>query len=143
MTEPLILTMLRAKQADVEQHIDGLNARLANARRDLLHLAATIKLFDPAAADDTPALGYHGSTKALKRSELFDRCKTALTASSEPLSTRELAQHVITAEGWDYEDRDLRLTVAHRIGCMMGRFERRHVVLNAGTKSGATLWRLS
>ncbi len=47
MTEPLILTMLRAKQADVEQHIDGLNAGLANSRRDLLHLAATIKLSIP------------------------------------------------------------------------------------------------
>jgi len=86
MTELLILTMLRAKQADVEQYIDGLNARLANARRDLLHLAATIKLFDPAVTDGTPALGYHGSTKALKRSELFDRCKTALTASSPSYS---------------------------------------------------------
>jgi len=73
---------------------------------------------------------------------LFDRCKTALTASSEPPSTRELAQHIITAEGWDYEDGGLRLTVAHRIGCMMGRFERRYVVLSAGTKSGAMLWRL-
>lgn len=41
MSEPLILTMLRSKQAEIEQHIDGLNARLANARADLLHLTAT------------------------------------------------------------------------------------------------------
>ncbi len=142
MTEPLIISQLRAKQTEVEQHIDGLLARLANARADLLHLTATIKLFDPTMTEGKPALGYHGSTRALKRSELFDRCKAALAASPEPLSTRELAQHVITAEGWDYEDRDLRLTVSHRIGCMMGRFERRGVVQGVGKKDAATLWRL-
>ncbi len=143
MSEPLILTMLRSKKTEIEQHIDGLNARLANARADHLHLTATARLFDPSPADDKPALSYHGSTRALKRPELFDRCKTAMAASSEPLSTRELAQAVIAAQGWDYEDRDLRLTVAHRIGCMMGRYERRGLVHGVGKKDAATLWKLA
>ena len=66
-----------------------------------------------------------------------------MAASSEPLSTRELAQAVIAAQGWDYEDRDLRLTVAHRIGCMMGRYERRALVHGVGKKDAATLWKLA
>lgn len=79
----------------------------------------------------------------MKRSELFHRCKAALAASAEPLSTRERAQAVIVAEGWDYEDHDLRLTVSHRIGCMMGRNERRGLVQGVGRKDAATLWRLA
>jgi uncharacterized coiled-coil protein SlyX len=94
MTEPLILTTLRSKQAELEKHIDGLNARLTDARADLIHLAATLRIFDPSAADDRPATAYQGATKFIRRPELFAHCKTALGASHEALSTRELARAV-------------------------------------------------
>ena len=40
----------------------------------------------------------------MRRSDLFALCKAALEASPEPLCTRYLARHVITAEGWDGDD---------------------------------------
>ena len=145
MTEPLILTTLRSKQAEIEKHIDGLNARLTDARADLIHLAATIRLFDLSATNDKPATAYHGTVKALRRSgsDLFVRCKAALEASQEALSTRELARHVISAEGWDAEDRRLRITVAHRVATMTTRYERRGLVRNEGLREGVTLWRMA
>ena len=142
MTQPLILSQLRAKQAEVEASIDTMTARIAEARSDLIHLAATMRLFDPNASDK-PAGVYHSATKALRRSEMFALCRAAMEAAAEPLDTRQLARHVVEAEGWDVEDRRLRLTVAHKVGLMMGRMERRRLVERVGERNRATVWRLA
>ena len=141
MTQPLIVTQLRAKQAEVEASIESMTARIAEARHDLIHLAATLRLFDPD-ADDKPATVYHGATKALNRSAMLALCRAALEASPDPLCTRQLARHIVQAEGWDVEDRRLRLTVAHKVGLMLARFEKRGVVAKAGVRNRATVWRL-
>ncbi len=142
MADPQVLTTLRSKRVEIEKVIEGLTARLADARADLLHVAAVIRIFDPKSDDDKPATAYQGATKAMPRVKLFAHCKVALQASAEPLCTRELARYVITSEGWDIEDRRLRLTIAHKVGGMMSRYERRGVVLNVGSRDKATLWRL-
>lgn len=142
MSEPLILSQLRAKQAEVEAQIESLTARIAEAKSDLIHLAATMRLFDPAACD-RPATVYHCATKALRRTEMFALCRAAMEASEEPLDTRQLARHVVEAEGWDVEDRRLRLTVAHKVGLMMGRMERRRLVERVGERDRATVWRVT
>ena len=125
MNQPLIVSQLRAKASEIEAHIESLSGRLANARSDLIHVMATIRMFDPSPEDETPTVSYHSSARALSRAELFDRCKTVMKAAPEPLSTRELAQSVVSAEGCDRDDRELHLTTAHRIGNMMIRFQRR------------------
>ncbi len=51
MITPLIVTQLRAKQTEIEAQIVSLTTSLADARSDLIHVAATITLFDPRAAD--------------------------------------------------------------------------------------------
>ena len=143
MNTPLIVTQLLFKKGEIEAQIEDLNARLAEARADLLHVIAVVKLYDSLAGVDRPATAYHGATKAMRRADLFDLCKAALEASADPLCTRQLARHVITAEGWDTDDRRLRLAVAHKVGSMMARFERRGIVQNAGQRQRATLWRLA
>lgn len=141
MSTPLIVTQLLLKRAEIEAQIESLNARLAQAKADLLHVSATVALFDPTAITG-PATAYHGVTKALKRSDLFDLCKAALEASADPLCTRQLTRHVITAEGWDADDQRLKLSVAHKVGAMMARFERRGIVRKVGERQRAGLWRL-
>lgn len=142
MTDPLIVTQLLLKKAEIEAQIESLSARLTQARADLLHVGAVVKLFDPSAVNGS-ATAYHGVTKAMKRSDLFDLCKAALEASSEPLCSRQLAQHVITAEGWDAEDDRLRLSVVHKVGTLMTRFAQRGLVQKVGERQRAGLWRLS
>ena len=115
MTQPLIPSQLRSKQAEIEAQIASLNDHLAEATADLVHIAATIRLFDPTAAD-RPATVYRDATKAMQRSDFFALCKAALEALPEPLCTRQLALHVITAEGWDTDDTRLRIAIAHKLG---------------------------
>ena len=142
MSDPLIVTQLRAKQAEIEAQIKSLEDRIGQARADLLHVAATVRLFDPTAID-RPATVYHGATKAMCRSDVFALCKAALEASTEPLDTRQLARHVITAEGWDEDDARLRLAIAHKVGAAMGRCVRRGMAQKVGERDRAALWRLS
>ena len=143
MSTPQIVTQLLLKRAEIEAQIDDLNARLIEARADLLHVVAVVRLYDPYPIEGRPATAYHGATKAMKRSDLFALCKAALEASAEPLDTRQLARHVITAEGWDRDDRRLHRTIAHKVGAMLGRFERRGIVRKVGSRQRATLWRLA
>lgn len=98
MSTPQIVTQLLLKKAEIEAQIDSLNDRLAQAKADLFHVVGTVRLFDPSAVD-RPATAYQGVSKAMNRSDLFALCKAALEASPEPLDTRQLARHAITAEG--------------------------------------------
>ncbi len=138
-----IVIQLLLKRAEIEAQIDSLNDRLSEARADLLHVVAVVRLYDPAAAEGRPAGAYHGATKATKRSDPFTLCKAALESPAEPLDTRQIARHVITAEGWDTDDRRLAIAIGHKVGAMMGRLEARGAVRKAGTRDRAALWRLS
>ena len=141
MSQSLVITQLLLKKAEVEAQIVSLTDRLADAKADLFHVVAAVRLFDPSLVDK-PATVYHGVTKSMRRSDLFDVCRAALEASSEPLDTRQLARAVITAEGWDTDDHRLRLAMAHKVGSMLARFERRGIVRKAGSRQRATLWRM-
>lgn len=141
MSTPVIVTQLLLKRAEIEAQIKSLEDRLGQARADLLHVAATVRLFDPTAID-RPATVYHGATKVMRRSDVFALCKAALEASPEPLCTRQLARHVITAEGWDSDDARLRLAIAHKVGAAMKRMSLRGAVRKVGERQRATVWRL-
>ena len=141
MTQPLIVSQLRSKQAEVEAEIQRLEARIAEARASVIHIASVIRLFDPKAPDAQPR-AYQAVSKAMKRSRLLDLCEAALRASPEPLDTRQLGQYVVATEGWNAEDRTLRIIVSHRIGLMLAKCERRGMVQRAGERDRATIWRL-
>ena len=142
MPDPLVLITLSTERAEIKPYMEAVTARLSDARSDLLHVAAVMAMFDPQAVPDRPAKAYNGVMCAMRRSDLFNRCKAVLEASSDPLTTRELAAHAIAAEGWDTQDRSLRITVAHRATTHLGRLSRRGVVAKAGELGGVTLWRL-
>ncbi len=141
MSTPQVVTTLLLKKAEVEAQIASLSDRLADARTDLFHIVAAVRLFDPTLVD-RPATAYHGVTRAMKRRDLFALCRAALEASPEPLNTRQLARHVITSEGWDEDDKRLKIAIAHKVGAALGRMALRRLVSKAGMKGGATLWRL-
>ena len=141
MSTTTIVTQLLLKKAEVEAQIDSLNGRLAEAKADLMHVVGAVRLFDPMAVG-RPATAYHGVTKTLRRSEMFALCRAALEGAGEPLDTRQLSRHVITSRGWDSDDKRLALAMAHKVGAMMSRFEKRGIVEKVGLNDKASLWRL-
>lgn len=49
----LIVTQLLLKRAEIEAQIKSAEARIDQARADLLHVAATVRPFDPTASANT------------------------------------------------------------------------------------------
>ena len=138
----IVVTQLLLKKAAVEAQVVSLTERLAEAKADLFHVSAAVRLFDPSIID-RPATVYHGVAKAMRRSDLFDVCRAALEASPEPLDTRQLARAVITAEGWDTDDHRLRLAMAHKIGSHASPASSvAGSCAKAGSRQRATLWRM-
>src|SRR3954447_15982386 len=110
MAEPLVITTLRAKRADIESTVTTLEDRLKQARADLAHVNATIRLFELRDTGPAHVRAYMSLNRVFARGELRKLCKEALTAAGRPLTTRELTDYVIQSKGWT-EDDLLRPTV--------------------------------
>ncbi len=109
---PQVINTLRTKAAKLESLIGKLEHDLAQARADLSHVNATIRLFEaPEAGAQFPM--HQNLDRLFKRREIGALCAEALQAG--PQSTRELALAVIRAKGFDETDRHLRSAVAYRI----------------------------
>src|SRR3954452_4876767 len=108
MAEPHILTGLRSKQAELESAIAYLEGKLDEARRDLAHVNAVIRLYEVGPDPQLPFPAHVSLNRLFRHGEMFALCKATLQATGEPMTTRELAMSVIRAEGWDEQDKVLR-----------------------------------
>ncbi len=115
-----------------------METRVENARHDLAHLQATLRLFRR--CDDTAPV-YMGLTRIFRRGEVTGLALEALRASPDGLDTRELARAVMTAKGLDVEDRVFRKSLAQSIVTLLGRLERRGRVRCEGKRRGVKVWR--
>lgn len=137
---PQVINTLNAKAERLRSHIAKLELDLDQARADLSHIAATIRLFE--APESGEAFPVHMNLDRLfKRREVGHLCAEALQAG--PLNTRELALHVIRSKGLDEGDRHLRTTVAYRIVQALRLQEKRHAGVERAFKlSNVVTWRL-
>src|SRR4051794_36517141 len=102
MAEPHVLHSLTAKQAEIETYIRETEKRLAQARADLAHVNATIRLFETK-RDETTAFPVYVKLGGLfRRNELPRLCAEALRASPEgEMDSRQIAAAVIATKGLD------------------------------------------
>jgi hypothetical protein len=115
MADPHIVTTLRAKRHELESAIVYLEGKLDEARRDLSHVNAVIRLYEIGPDPQLQFPAHASLNRLFRHGEMFAMCKEALAASGEPLTTRELAMAVIRAKGWDQEDKVLRSAIAYRL----------------------------
>jgi hypothetical protein len=140
MSEPLILTTLRAKADALEAYINSAEADIKRARADLIHVLATMALFE------TPELGRRvpplfNLKRLFRQGELIGLCRAALAEG--PQSSRQLAEYVIRhKEGLDASDRQMVAAVTHRVAMSLNKLRGRGIE-HAGEKRGrAVVWRL-
>jgi len=137
---PQVIHTLRTKATRLESHIGKLTRDLEQARSDLSHVNATIRLFEvPQEGEAFPAL--MNLDRLFKRREVGDLCHEALQAG--PQSTRDLAAYIIRKRGWDETDRHLKTSVALRIVHTLRMQERRGKVARAGKRGNAIVWVLA
>src|SRR3954447_16421641 len=105
MAESPIITTLRTKRDQIEGLIAHLEDRLKEARTDLAHVNATLRLFEMDGEAPESVRSYMDLNRVFPRGELRKLCVEALEAMQAPMSTREIAAYVIRAKGWDEDDR--------------------------------------
>jgi hypothetical protein len=142
MAEEHILSTLRKKRDDIRDMIAAYEKRIAEAKRDLLNINATIRLFE--VNGETPQFPVHmGLHRLFARGELLALCVKALKASPAGLDTRELALAVVRAKALDEADKVLRSAVGYKIVTILPRQARKGVVVDGGLRKGIKVWRSS
>ena len=138
MAEPHVLTTLQRKRDEISTTIAQYERRLVEARRDLEHVNATIRLFESATAGDGVKV-YQDINRLFRRRELSAICKAALAVQG-PMDTRELSHHVMRVKGFNEVDNELRKAIAYRIVQTMRKQYARGLVGLAGKRGNVIVW---
>jgi hypothetical protein len=109
MAQSPVIYALVAKRGEVGGTIAELEERTRQARADLAHIDATLRLFDPDAIpqqirDKRPARGRSG---LFANGEISRRVRTALRDASKPISAEALVRQTIADKGLDPEDKPM------------------------------------
>ncbi|GFO83483.1 MAG: hypothetical protein A49_31100 [Methyloceanibacter sp.] len=138
MAESQTLVILRDKRDKIERAIAAYEKEIQQARRDLAHVNATIRMFEaPEGRTQFPV--YVDTLRLFKRGELAELCKAAL-ADEGPLTTPELALRVARAKGLDEDDKVLRQSIAYRIVQALRLQWKRGKIESPEKRGGVRVW---
>src|ERR1700691_3168538 len=140
MGEIRTVTTLKRKREEIAASIKLYEKQLAQARSDLAHVEATMRIF---AASGRPAdiARYVDTYRLFKRGEPWAICSEAL-AKRGPLDTRELALALMAAKGMDTADTVLAKGLTNRLIHSLRMQEHRSRVQRNGKRKGVTVWKL-
>ncbi len=91
MSEPLVIQALKDKRAEIHGRINAYQAQIAQAKHDLAHINASIRLFTDVESQRARYVVSHGF---FKKGEIADICVRHLEVNGE-LTTRQLAERVM------------------------------------------------
>ena len=118
MAEIRTVTTLVKKRDEIRASIRMYESKIAQARSDLSHVTAVLRLFEASGRGQDLAR-YVDSYRLFKRGEPWAICAAAL--ASGPLSTKELALELMKAKDMDLKDAVLAKTMGTgsfiRCGC--------------------------
>ena len=136
MPEPLIVQTLTEKRAEILGQIKAYEAQIAHARHDLARVNATIELF---AAPERQRARYIVSHGFFKKGEIADICVRHLRVDAE-LTTRELAERVMTERDLDISDTPLRNSAVFKVVQALRHAKRRKLVRMIEKRKGMCVW---
>jgi hypothetical protein len=139
MGEISTATTLRAKREEIQASIRLYEERIKQARADLAHVTACIKIFE-ASGDAQEMPKYVDVYRLFKRGEQMAVCKETL--ASGPKSTRELALAVMASKCLDTGDKVLAKAVAAQLIHQLRMQASRGKIIRDGKRGTALAWRL-
>ena len=139
MAEIRTVTTLKRKREEISASIRMYEKKIAQARADMAHVAAAIRIFE---ATDRPKdlAKYVDHYRLFKRGEPWTICAAAL--ASGPLDTKQLALAMMKAKGMDLTDAVLAKAIGHRLIHSLRMQEQRGRVKRDGKRRGVSVWRL-
>lgn len=137
MAEIRTVTTLRRKRDEIIAVIKLYERQLEQARADLAHVNAAMRLFD--AGDDVrPYVDIH---RVFKRAEKIALCREALV--SGPMTTKEVALFLMRRKGLDTGDKVLAKAVANNLIHSLRMQALRGRIVMDGKRKGVCVWRLA
>ena len=131
------MTTLRTKRDAIAAAIENYEKRLDQARADLAHVNAVITLFE--VNDDAEMVRpYTDIHRLYKRGEIIALCKEALAQG--PMTTRELAIHIMKHKGLDAGDKVLAKAIAYRLIHALRMQWRRGLIQDGGKRGNVRVW---
>ena len=137
MEQTQVLNTLATKRQQIQTYIASLERDIEQARRDLSAVLATEKVFS---GEGVVPKAYINMAKVFPRNEIPKLIWPLLEAATAPLSTRDLAAHVIEAKGLDGQDRHLRKAIAYKIVQVTRRWEKQRKLMRVGKTGTAVMW---
>jgi len=137
-TENIIKT-LTSKRDGIERTIATYQKQIEEARRDLSHVNATIRLFETGRTEE--GARYVDTLRLFKRGEVWALCRSALEKEG-PLDSRELAVRLIQHHGLDVEDKVLRKSLTLRVVQALRLREKSGKARSLGRRLNVMLWEL-
>lgn len=136
MGERLIIQTLKDKRAEILGRISAYEAQVAQAKHDLAHVNATIRLFTDPEKQRARYMVSHGF---FKKGEISDICARHLVADGE-MTTRELAERVMAERKLDSSDTTLRNSVVFKVVQALRHAKRRKLVRMVEKRKGMCVW---
>jgi hypothetical protein len=136
MAEPLVIQCLKEKRAEILGRIAAYEAQIAQAKHDLAHINATIRLFTEPEKQRVRYMVSHGF---FKKGEIADMCVRYLNVDGE-MTTRQLADHVMAERKLDVSDTALRNSVVFKVVQALRHAKRRKLVRMVEKRKGMCVW---
>jgi hypothetical protein len=143
MGDTFVISGLTAKRAELLGLALSFEAQARQARADLVHVDAALRLFDPN-IDLTGIRGKHpsqGRSQWFENGEMSRLCREPLRNAAEPLSAETMVRQIATARGMDMDDNRLRSRLITRFLQTLHRMAKGGDVERIG-KGNGVLWTL-
>jgi hypothetical protein len=143
MGDTYVISGLTAKRAEILGLAESLETKARQARADLAHIDAALRLFDPAI--DLAAIRGKSQTKGrcpwFKAGDLSRFCREVLRDATESLSAETMVRQIMDRHGMDPEDHHQRSAIILRTLQTLHRMAKRGDVVRVGRGNGV-LWTL-
>jgi len=124
MRDTYAILALRRKRAYLAGEIAKTERLLADQRKVLATLDATIQLFEPTANPELmPAIRPHRRGLFFRHGEQMRLCVAALQEAGGPVSARQVATQVVVAKGLPTDNAPILASITVQVRVALGRLE--------------------
>lgn len=141
MSEPHVLSALHNKRSELAGILKQLEQRLAKHRADLMHVDATMRLFDPdIRPKEIRAKQQRARNAWFRQGECLRLIYDELRDATEPVTTRELAERIMRVKAMPTTDERRRELIQKTI---LGSLNRARETIARVDTDGVVSWQLS
>lgn len=143
MALPHVITALMAKRAELAGLLEHHQALVRQTIIDLDNVDATLRLFDADIALEEikpkPIPPRHCAYKG----EVARICFGSMRLANSPLTTEELAKHVMAERGMNLEDKRLTRSIVKRVGACLRHFRGKGILASVEGEEGRLVWTIN